>query len=503
VTFASIDLVFFFYGLAFFSMGLAIMLESGRSPSIDEARALRFLASFGFVHGFHEWLELYLIINPELAVAHTQLFEWIRLGLLILSFTLLILFSLLSLKPEKWTFQKTLVGLVCVFLIFAILLVLDYLLHAHTAKKALGHVDVLARYVLGVIGATLACGALINQGRQAFAKGRGKITGPLYSAAVGFGLYGLTQLVVSRQFFFPASWLNTASFMNLTGIPIQVFRAILAIFITISLIRMVQVSNDIRNEELLRAQQARVVALQQLQREMEARELLRQEIIRHTVIVQEEERARIARELHDETAQILTAFNLHLASLEQGVDPNNSGYQQVGRLKKLCSQMSESLYRLVHDLRPAQLDDLGLVSALEFLVIENQERTGMKMNLVVRGTRQKLGSFVETVIFRVTQEALLNVIRHAGVQSANIDLSYGSQEIRLEVSDQGNGFNPSQVFSPPRGFGLVAMRERVEAVGGQFEVIASPGSGTRVIALIPLDVKILESNEKKDSLVNP
>ncbi len=111
--------------------------------------------------------------------------------------------------------------------------------------------------------------------------------------------------------------------------------------------------------------------------------------------------------------------------------------------------MSESLYRLVHDLRPAQLDDLGLVPALEFLIVENRERTGMKAILMVRGPRRRPDSLIETVIFRVTQEALLNVIRHAGVQSASIELLYDPQEIRLEVGDLGCGFNPAQVVLTP------------------------------------------------------
>jgi signal transduction histidine kinase len=495
----SVDLVFFFYGLAFFSMGLSMLLESGRSPLIDEGRALRFLAAFGIVHGFHEWFELYLLNSPDLVIAHSPLFEWIRLSLLMISFTLLVIFSLLSLQPQGMTFQKTLIGLISIFLFFGIILGLDNLLHTHDAKKALEHVDVLARYALGIVGAGLACLALINQASRAASFGRRTLARSLYIAAVGFGLYSLTQLIVSRQDFFPASWLNTTAFLTFTGVPIQAIRAITAILITLSLIWAVQISDEIRKQELLSAQQARLEALRQLQHEMEERGFLRQEVMRHTVIVQEEERTRIARELHDETAQVLTAFKFHLASLERGISPDSFNYPQVGQLKKLCSQMSESLYRMVHDLRPAQLDDLGLVAALEFLVTENQERTGMIVNLVVRGTRRRLDSLVETVVFRVTQEALLNVIRHAGVKSASVDLFYSKQELRLEVSDQGCGFNPAQAFQPPKGFGLVAMRERVEAVGGDFEVMAAPGSGTRIIARIPLQERIFDTLVSSES----
>ncbi len=487
--FQSLDLVFFFYGLAFFSMGLAMMLEAGRSPLIDETRSLRFLAGFGFAHGFHEWLELYLVNNPELLPTRMSTLEWIRLGLLILSFTLLLIFALLSLQPQRMTLRKTVIGLVSILIFFGIALVVDYALHTHNTLEAIQHVDVLARYTLGVVGAALACVALVNQGRRAHASGRSSLAYPLFSAGLGFGLYCLTQLVVSRQTFFPASWLNTTTFMDITGLPIQVLRAMTAVLITVSLIRAVQISDSIRKQELVNAQESRLEVYQQLQNELEERERLRQEVMRHTVIVQEEERTRIARELHDETAQVLTAFNLHLASLEQGVDRNCAGFQQVGQLKKLCSQMSESLYRLVHDLRPAQLDDLGLVPALEYLIKEIYDRTGMKANLLVRGHRQRLDSLVETVVFRVSQEALFNIVRHAGVKTASIELIFTPGEIRLEVCDQGRGFNPSQVFLPPRGFGLAAMRERVEAVGGEFEVISALGAGARLVAHFPQNMQ--------------
>ncbi len=472
-------------------MGLSMMLESGRSPLIDAARALRFLAVFGFVHGFHEWIELFLLNNPELVLTNQTLFEWVRLSLLILSFTFLLIYALLSLQPQRMTFWKTLIGLVSILAFFGVVLGLDYALHTHNAGEALGHVDVIARYALGFVGAGMACVALINQGHRSAADGHRILSRALYTASLGFGLYSLTQLIVSKQAFFPASWLNTTSFLAFIGVPIQAFRVFTAILITISLIRAVQISDEIRTQELWSAQQARMKALQQLEIEMDERELLRQEVMRHTVIVQEEERTRIARELHDETAQVLTAFNLHLASLERWVDRDCLGYQQVGQLKKLCSQMSESLYRMVHDLRPAQLDDLGLVPALEFLISEIQTRTGLQASLVIRGPRQRLDSLVETVIFRVTQEALLNVIRHAGVQMASVNLLYNTHLICLEVADQGNGFDPKQAFIPPRGFGLTAMRERVEAVGGYFELITAPGLGTRTIARIPLKERLL------------
>jgi two-component system sensor histidine kinase UhpB len=203
------------------------------------------------------------------------------------------------------------------------------------------------------------------------------------------------------------------------------------------------------------------------------------------VRAQEDERARIARELHDETSQVLTAFSLNLATLRT-VDHDRPEVQKiVERLQDLSKQMSQGLYRLVHDLRPAQLDDLGLVSALEYLR-DDSAPAGLDVLINIQGKARRLDSVIETVLFRVAQEALHNVTRHAHVQQARIELVYRSQEITLRIEDAGQGFNPVQSFSPPRGWGLAGMRERVESVGGQLILESEPGKGTVVEVAVPV-----------------
>ncbi len=240
-----------------------------------------------------------------------------------------------------------------------------------------------------------------------------------------------------------------------------------------------------RQQQLFAAQQERLDALERIQEELTAREVLRRELLRHTVRAQEEERSRIARELHDETSQVLTAFSLDLATLRTVICDRAEVNTLVTRLQDLSKQMSQGLYRLVHDLRPVQLDDLGLVPALEYLK-DDSAPAGLEVGIKIQGKVRRLDSVIETVLFRVAQEALHNIIRHAQVGQAQITLVYQPQEITLKVEDFGAGFNPVQSFAPPRGWGLAGMRERIESVGGTLAIESEPGKGTIVEVAVPV-----------------
>ena len=259
----------------------------------------------------------------------------------------------------------------------------------------------------------------------------------------------------------------------------------MAILITLSLLKTTQIVEKERQQQLQSAQQARLDAMERIQDELTKRETLRRELLRHTVRAQEEERTRIARELHDETSQVLTAFSLDLATLNTVICDRPEVKNLVERLQGLSKQMSQGLYRLVHDLRPAQLDDLGLISALEYLK-DDSLKAEVEVAIDIQGKSRRLDSIVETVLFRVTQEALHNIIRHAQARHASIHLVFQPQEITLEISDPGTGFNPGQSFVPPRGWGLAGMRERVESIGGQLSIKSEPGKGTTVEVNVPV-----------------
>jgi signal transduction histidine kinase len=479
-------LVYFVYGLAFFSMGLGMAIEVGRAPRLAEARLLGLLAFFGLVHGTHEWMEIFLMVRQWFGLGNPAFIPLVRLVLLVVSFASLALYGLEVLRPRDrlpgFSNATVVLGLL---VIYAGLLTILLLSPENRISHWVEHADALARYILAAPGAGMAALALNRQARQAQGVGRRNLSLSLRLAGVGFAIYALTQFLVSPVDFFPAQALNSALFYSWTGVPIQAVRASMAVLIMVGLMRATQVVEVERTRELVSAQEARLQAVEQLQRDTAERELQRRELLRHIVLAQEEERARIARELHDETSQYLTALSLDLATVKRLIRRKPEASRILERLQTMSRQVSQGIYRMIRDLRPAQLDDLGLVAALGYLVDEARSN-GLEVTLAIEGGRQRLEPLVETVLFRIAQEALTNVARHAGCGEATVRLEFAPSQAMLSVEDHGIGFNPAASRLPPHGWGLEGMRERAESVGGRFEIRSAPGDGTRVEVVVPI-----------------
>ena len=306
------------------------------------------------------------------------------------------------------------------------------------------HLDVVLRYGLGSPAAMIAGIALARRSKRYSHEGEPRLAESLTGAAIGFIVYSLTQLIVPRTDFFPSMLINTANFIAVAGFPIQIVRAAMALVITVSLTYAANILEKNRQAQLHAAEQARLDAVERLRIELLDREAMRQDLMRNIVLAQEDERTRIAHELHDETSQTLTAFTFHLAVLRQMTPKSSKAHEQLEYLQSLSRQMSQDLYRLVRDLRPAQLDDLGLTAALQYLVEENEKRTGLAVALNILGERRRLDSLVETVLFRVAQEALTNVARHSGVHTARLTLEFLPDQVRMQVQDDGVGFQPDR-----------------------------------------------------------
>jgi signal transduction histidine kinase len=405
----------------------------------------------------------------------------VRLGFLVVSFISLALFGLQVLRPRAKN-SYIILGLLA---LYALLVIITNMLLPGSAGEWVMRADALARYTLAVPGAAMAALALSRQSSQARVTTRRDLASHLLLAALSFAIYSLTQLVVAPADMFITRTLNTASFLAWTGFPIQAVRAIMAVLITFGLIRATQDVESERQQELVAAQEARLQALEQIRNDLVEGEALRRELLRHTVAAQEEERARIARELHDETAQFLTALSLDLATMQKSVRRNPESARILERLQSMSRQASQGIYRMVHDLRPAQLDDLGLTAALGYLVDEAQQNQ-LQVILNIEGTRQRLDPLVETVLFRIAQEALTNIKRHASANQAWMTLSFYAQEVRLAIRDEGVGFDPGETPRPPHGWGLAGMRERAESVGGHFNIDSAPGRGTLVDVVVPI-----------------
>ncbi|MBS1249520.1 MAG: Oxygen sensor histidine kinase NreB [Chloroflexi bacterium] len=478
-------IIFFVYGLAFFSMGLAMIIEVGRSPLLAEGRILRPLAVFGLLHGTHEWMEIFILELHWVNVEIPLYWSWIRLVLLAVSFVSLIAYGVQVLRPpEQLAAMDAWVGSGFLAL-YAAVVVLVGTVFWQDMSEWISRSDILARYILAVPGAILAGLALFSQANQARLKNRQALFLSLRVAALGFLFYGVTQIFVSEDLFFPANRLNSTTFLDVTGIPVQLVRAFMAAIITTSLIKASQIVENERQAQFLRAQDERLEALERVQVELEKREDLRRELLRNIVIAQEEERTRISRELHDELAQTLTGFSLDLATLKMRCAGKEFVTSAVERLQDLSRQMSQGLHRLVHDLRPAQLDDLGLVPALQHLIEDIRERANIEIDVDISGESSRMDPLVETVLYRVTQETLTNIIRHAQTKRATLNLEFQAEQIVLQIRDFGVGFNTETLESLPTRLGIAGMRERVRSVDGQFKLESEPGKGTHIKVFVP------------------
>jgi signal transduction histidine kinase/DNA-binding CsgD family transcriptional regulator len=200
--------------------------------------------------------------------------------------------------------------------------------------------------------------------------------------------------------------------------------------------------------------------------------------------VQEEERARIARELHDELGQLLTAAKFELAPLLR-TDAVPESIALVQRVLALLDRTVESVRRIAYELRPPLLAKFGLAPALELEVSAFQERTGIECEFSIRSPEIELDPARSTAVFRVVQEALTNVARHAHATRVVIVLHQSPSEVLLDVRDNGRGITPAQL-EDPTSLGILGMRERVRQFGGTIDVEGIHGRGTDFIVRIPV-----------------
>jgi signal transduction histidine kinase len=203
--------------------------------------------------------------------------------------------------------------------------------------------------------------------------------------------------------------------------------------------------------------------------------------LRRQVAAQEAERLRLARELHDETGQALTSMLLGLAIVER--DSPDEMRAALGDLRELVVETLQDVRRLAVELRPKALDDFGLVPALQRLGRSIREGGELDVQVEARLRDERLPADVETAIYRIVQEALTNVIKHASARHVSVVLTRKNGEVSVVIEDDGRGFDPS---TPAGGNGLMGMRERVELLDGHLAVDSVHGSGTTLILDLPV-----------------
>lgn len=243
-------------------------------------------------------------------------------------------------------------------------------------------------------------------------------------------------------------------------------------------------------EERIRGRTAELSRVNEsLRNEIEQRrrvEQQRAQLFTRLVLAQEDERRRIARDLHDQLGQQMTALRLTLETLKTLSIEHTELRVQVETLQELARQLDQDVAFRVWELRPAVLEGLGLAAALAEYAGNWSKRFGIHAKLhMTRPTDERLTSDMETTIYRLAQEALNNVVKHARADRVDIILEHSREHVSLIVEDNGVGFNPSEIQTTGGGFGLIGMRERAALAGGDVQIESTPGRGTTVILRVP------------------
>jgi signal transduction histidine kinase len=210
----------------------------------------------------------------------------------------------------------------------------------------------------------------------------------------------------------------------------------------------------------------------------------------------EEEKTRIARELHDELGQLLTALKMDLAWLRERLPAGQAEIaEKAGQMHALLEQTVNSTRRIAADLRPLMLDDLGLTDAAGWLVNDFSTRSGVRCDIQLsgEGAFAGVGGNIATAVYRALQESLTNIARHAGARNVRVMLGIDGGMLHLEVEDDGRGIDAAD-FAKGRSLGLKGMRERMTYLGGSLEVARAPRGGTRLRAEVPVRAAARETD---------
>lgn len=224
--------------------------------------------------------------------------------------------------------------------------------------------------------------------------------------------------------------------------------------------------------------------------ELQRHEQARRDLLRLVMSTQEEERRRIARELHDETSQALASFTVNLETAIKALPPDAEASR--ARLRELQSQVVntlEEIHNVVYELRPTVLDDLGLIAAVQWQIENHLAISGVETHFETVGQERRLPQEIETAVFRLIQEASNNIIMHANAETASITLDFRSDRLLVLIEDDGKGFNVQEIMSMRErgsGLGLLGMKERVEFLGGTIDIKSGPGTGTQLSISIPI-----------------
>ncbi|RLT37383.1 MAG: hypothetical protein DWI57_13780 [Chloroflexi bacterium] len=434
------------YGQVFFVLGLVIFMQSRRHSRLKLARDLRWLALFGLLHGLHEWGLVFIPIQGEyLPPFAITILLMAQVLLLAASFAALLIFGYVLAQPSAAWLRWLLIGLLAGW---SLLTLFVHLVGLESVERLLLLTNA-ARYFLALPGGLLAAFGLYRQGQTQLLAGEKALYGRMLRwAAYSLLAYTLVAgLIVAPAPFFPANFLNRTLVQEWLGIPIELFRSLFGLFLTVSIIQALELFE---------------VEVDQLIETMEV------EAIRAT------ERERIGQEIHDGVMQGAYSVGLILDSMTKHIDNPLAG-QRLTQAQQVLEQVILGLRRYMTSLRTRPPEG-SLTEELTTLAAEPRFRSLVNIHLDIVDL-PGLDAIRTGHILELVQEALSNVVRHAQARQVIVRLVQRADEMELTIQDDGQGFTPQRVAA---GYGLLTMRNHAQLLGGVMAIEATPGKGTTV-----------------------
>jgi signal transduction histidine kinase len=448
--------IYFVYGLVFFLLGFAIILQTRQSSRLDFARSLRWLAAFGITHGFHEWGDLFIPIQADyLSAGIVRILYILHLILLALSYVFLFEFGLALLETGKhgrWFRWLT------AFLFVGWLIILISIIPSSISDERLWRypANALARYFIGFPGGLLAAYALrYHTMLRIKPLNVPKIVLTLQAAGIALGIYAvLGGLIPPPVDFFPGNIVNRETFTDIVGIPPLVFRSLVGLVIAVTLIRALEIF-DVETER-------RIEALEQQQ-----------------IIVAERER--LARELHDGAIQKVYTAGLLVESASRLADSQSEIGTRLDKSVVVLNDAVADLRRNLAELHAGSQNTTESLSTLLQQMSENPHYTSM-VNITLETDLLKskfLSPMRSSHVFAIVNESLANTVRHAQAENVRISAHDLGSQLQIEIRDDGVGI-PSE---PNAGYGLRNMRDRARLLNGNLKF--TNNKGTNVTLTIP------------------
>lgn len=453
------EIILFVYGLGFFILGFAIILQSQKSSRLELARSLRWLAAFGITHGLNEWGDLFIPIQAEyLSAPLVHLLDILQLILLVVSFACLFEFGVSLLNSVNRL--RCLRGAPIILLAGWFFVIFFVILPFETDLKAWHHIaNALSRYFIGFPGGLLAAyGLRVYTVRRIQPLNVPVIFSTLRIAGVSLGIYAiLGGLIPPPVNFFPGNILNTHTFEQVVGVPPILFRTLISIIIAIAIIRSLEVFDLETRRTIERLEQ-------------------------HQIINAEHER--LARELHDGAIQKVYTAGLLVESASRLTEPKS----ELGiRLERAVVVLNDSIVDLRHNLaelhHPNVLQSMEPISDL-LLKFGQDPYYNSLVHISVDlklADEKKLSAARIDHVRAIVNDALANIVRHARAGNVRIQVNDLGERLKIAITDDGIGL-PSNVQA---GYGLRNMRDRSRLLNGEINFSASSNKGTTITLEIP------------------